>query len=137
MTAMDMFSVEKRSWIMGRVHSKDTKPEIKVRSLLHRLGYRFRIHRNDLPGKPDIVLSKYMTAVFVHGCFWHRHPRCKRASTPSTNMSYWLPKFERTVARDRKNQRLLRRMGWKVAIVWECQINNPEKLIRRLARLLM
>lgn len=121
---------------MSRVHSKDTQAEVRVRSVLHRLGYRFRIHRSDLPGKPDIVLPKHNLAIFVHGCFWHRHERCPRATTPSSNRDYWLPKFERTVVRDRKNRSALRRQGWRVAVVWECELKNAEKLIRRLQRLL-
>ncbi|MEA3364551.1 MAG: DNA mismatch endonuclease Vsr, partial [Candidatus Hydrogenedentes bacterium] len=95
---------------------------------------RFSLHRKDLPGKPDIVLLKYRTVVFVHGCFWHRHPNCKRAAIPATNREYWLPKFQRTVARDKANRRKLRRMGWKVVIVWECELKRPERLGPRLAR---
>lgn len=131
---MDQFSQSERSWIMSRVASQDTSPEVAVRSILHRLGFRFSLHRKDLPGKPDIVMPKYHTVVFVHGCFWHRHGKCKRATTPSTNRDYWLPKFERTIARDKANQRRLRRMGWGVIVVWECELKKPERLAARLVR---
>jgi DNA mismatch endonuclease (patch repair protein) len=133
---LDTFSKEKRSWIMSRVRSADTSPEIKVRSTLHRLGYRFRLHRGDLPGNPDIVLPRHRTAIFVHGCFWHRHPRCKEASTPATRKGYWLPKFERTVKRDRRNRKELRKIGWEVVVVWECQTKDSRKLERRLEKAL-
>ena len=117
---------------MRRVRSADTVPERKVRSLLHRLGFRFRLHREDLPGKPDIVLPKYSTVVFVHGCFWHRHPRCPQATTPATRQEYWLPKFKRTMERDRRNERELRRRGWNVIVVWECELRQLDKLAQRL-----
>jgi DNA mismatch endonuclease, patch repair protein len=125
---LDTFSPEKRSEIMRRVHSTDTTPEKKVRSLLHGLGFRFRLHRSDLPGKPDIVLPKYRAAIFIHGCFWHRHPGCPRASTPATRREYWLPKFERTEQRDRINQAKLIELGWRVVVIWECEIRDLEHL---------
>lgn len=117
---------------MKLVHSRDTVPEKVVRSLLHHLGFRFRLHRKDLPGNPDIVLPKYSTVVFVHGCFWHRHAGCPRATTPATNQEYWLPKFERTVKRDRRNVAELKRQGWHVIIVWECELRDRERLAKRL-----
>jgi DNA mismatch endonuclease, patch repair protein len=107
----DNLSKEKRSWNMSQIRSKDTKPEIIVRSMLHRMGYRFRLHRKDLPGKPDIVLPKYKTVIFVHGCFWHRHKGCKRCTTPSANQTYWLPKLHRNADRDKQNQKLLKKTG--------------------------
>jgi DNA mismatch endonuclease (patch repair protein) len=113
---------------MRRVRGKDTTPEMAVRSLLHRLGFRFRLHRKDLPGKPDIVLPKHKAAIFVHGCFWHRHAGCSRASTPATRQEYWLPKFRRTVERDKRNQDKLRRAGWNVIVVWECEIRDMDRL---------
>ena len=119
---------------MRRVRSRDTTPEITVRSLLHRLGFRFRLHRNDLPGKPDVVLPKHNTAIFIHGCFWHRHENCSRATTPSTRQDYWLPKFQRTVERDKVNQDNLRRAGWKVIVVWECELRDADRLALRLNR---
>ena len=131
---MDTFSPQERSDIMRRVRSRDTAPEKQVRSLLHRLGFRFRLHRADLAGNPDIVLTKHRTIVFVHGCFWHRHPGCPRASTPATRREYWLPKFRRTRERDHRNGKELRRNGWKVIIVWECELRDPDKLAKRLWR---
>jgi len=119
---------------MRCVRSKDTAPEIKVRSLLHRLGFRFTLHRRDLPGRPDIVLPKYSTVVFVHGCFWHRHPRCPNATKPATRQDYWLPKFNRTVTRDQRNQEEIRRRGWSVVVVWECELRDTERLTRRLRK---
>lgn len=117
---------------MRRVRSTDTTPEKKLRSLLHRLGFRFRLHRKELPGKPDIVLPKYSTVVFVHGCFWHRHPGCRQVTTPATRQDYWLPKFRRTVERDRRNQKELHRRGWNVIVVWECELRELDKLAQRL-----
>lgn len=117
---------------MRRVRSKNTTPERKVRSLLHRLGFRFRLHLKDLPGKPDIVLPKHSSVIFVHGCFWHRHPGCPRATTPAANQDYWLPKFKKTVERDKRNQIELRRRGWRVTVVWECELRDLDRLAKRL-----
>jgi DNA mismatch endonuclease (patch repair protein) len=133
---VDTFSPEKRSDIMRRVRSTDTMPERKVRSLLHKLGYRFRIHRLDLPGKPDIVLPKRSAVVFVHGCFWHRHQGCPHATTPTSRQEYWLPKFRRTIDRDWKNQEELQRRGWNVIVVWECETKDMQKLAAQLPRLI-
>ncbi len=113
---------------MGLVRSKDTRPEMKVRSLLHSLGFRFRLHRKDLPGNPDIVLPKYDTVIFVHGCFWHRHKGCKEASMPATRQGYWIPKFKKTVERDKTNRKELQHLGWKVIILWECELKNISKV---------
>ena len=129
---MDTASPEKRSWIMRQVKGRDTSPEKIVRSLLHRMGYRFRLQRDDLPGKPDIVLPRFKTVVFVNGCFWHRHSGCKRATTPATNVDYWQTKFERNVARDARNQAELEKMGWRVVIVWECELKDKTTLEKRL-----
>lgn len=120
----DVFPKEKRSEIMSKVRSWNTKPEIKVRKWLHKNGYRFRLHRKDLPGHPDIVLPKYKTAIFVHGCFWHRHLDCKRASMPQSNEEMWTKKFGRNVRRDELNQKTLEQTGWKVIVLWECEIAN-------------
>ncbi len=133
---MDTFSPEKRSAIMRLVRSTDTSPEKMVRSLLHGLGFRFRLHRKDVPGNPDIVLPKYSTVVFVHGCFWHRHVGCPRASTPAVNQDYWLPKFDRTVKRDRRNAKELQRQGWHVVVVWECELRDPDRLAKRLKKVI-
>lgn len=132
---MDTFSKEKRSWNMSRIRSRNTKPELVVRSLLHRMGYRFRLHRKDLPGTPDIVLPKYKTAIFVHGCFWHRHRDCRYASTPKSRVKFWKEKFRRNVERDSSTCRSLEELGWKVVIVWTCEIRNLGNLATRLAKI--
>ena len=122
---------------MSKVHSANTTPEIKVRKLLHSLGYRFRIHRKDLPGKPDIVLPRYKTVIFVHGCFWHGCPKCKPASIrPKENAEYWNRKLDKNMQRDKDNYAMLNQLGWKVLIVWECEIKkkNITELSERLRR---
>ena len=127
---MDVFSPEKRSQVMSRIRSKDTKPEKIIRSILHKLGFRFRINRKDLPGKPDIVLPKYKTVIFVHGCFWHQHEGCKYAVMPKSNTNYWKPKLTKNVDRDKLNVKRLNEIGWNVLTIWECQIptitNSPQ-----------
>ena len=124
---------EKRSKNMSAIRSKNTKPEIAIRKLLHSLGYRFRLHRKDLPGSPDIVLPKYNTVIFVHGCFWHRHENCKYASTPKTRKEFWEKKFRENINRDNLNQANLALKGWKIIIIWECQLKGDKrKLIRDL-----
>lgn len=117
---------------MAAVSNKDTLPEILVRRALHRLGYRFRLHRSDLPGTPDIVLPKYKLCIFVHGCFWHRHPGCKRASTPSTNVEFWERKFEKNVNRDAATVDRLTKMGWRVEVIWTCQTSRSDDLMKVL-----
>lgn len=124
----DVFDPEKRSWIMSRVRGKDTKPERIVRSALHRTGYRFRLHDKKLPGSPDIVLRRHKKVVFVNGCFWHGHKGCKRSKLPSTNVEFWTEKIGKNKERDRKAYKALKKDGWGVLIVWECQTNNEEKL---------
>lgn len=133
---MDRLDKDRRSWNMGRIKGCDTAPEIAVRSLLHRCGYRFRLHRKDLPGRPDIVLPGRRTVIFVHGCFWHRHHGCKHAYTPKSNVAFWQEKFEGNVARDRKNAKDLKAAGWRVAVVWECEVSRPKKLEARLRKIL-
>ena len=125
---MDLLTKEKRSWNMSRIKGKDTKPEKAVRSILHKNGFRFRLNRKDLPGKPDIVLPKYKSVILVHGCFWHRHPRCKYAYKPKSRVKFWQNKFNKTVERDKFVKKELRKEGWKVIIVWECEIRKIEKL---------
>jgi len=132
----DVFSKKKRSWIMGRVKGRDTKPEILVRSIVHRMGYRFRIHCKDLPGNPDIVLPRHRKVIFVHGCFWHGHKGCPRSERPSTNKKFWNTKLDRNVERDKRLRRTLRRMGWKIFVVWECETRAPDTLLRKLGRFL-
>lgn len=131
---MDRFSKEERSRIMSHVRSRDTKPEKRLRSLLHHMGFRFRLYRRDLPGTPDIVLPKYRTAIFVHGCFWHQHPGCKRTAIPKSNTAFWQKKLERNQVRDAMIQRELTLMGWNVITVWECELKtgNEETLKRKL-----
>jgi len=125
---MDRLSKEKRSWNMRRIPSSNTKPEIKVRRQLHALGYRFRLHRADLPGKPDIVLPKHRLAILVHGCFWHRHRGCKYAYSPKTRTEFWKNKFNSNVQRDQLVIQELERLGWNTAIVWECETRNADSL---------
>jgi len=132
----DQLTKERRSWNMSRIRSKDTKPEKAVRSLLHGMGYRFRLHRKNLPGKPDIVMPKYRRIIFVHGCYWHRHPGCKFAYSPKSRVKFWTQKFQENVERDKINQQTLRELGWRVTIIWECEVNNLSKLRRRLRALL-
>lgn len=116
---------------MSRIKGANTKPEMAVRSLLHRLGYRFRLHRRDLPGTPDIVLPGRAAVVFVHGCFWHGHA-CKRTKMPKTREDYWVEKVEGNRRRDARNRRQLRALGWKVVVVWECETKSPDKLSKKL-----
>ena len=113
---------------MSSVRHESTAPELAVRSLLHHMGYRFRLHRRDLPGTPDIVLPKHRSVVFVHGCFWHRHPGCRRATRPQTRRDYWDAKFARNVERDEENRSALARLNWKVLVVWECEVKDTERL---------
>ena len=123
---------EQRSRNMSAIKSKNTKPEIAVRKLLHAMGFRFRLHRKDLPGSPDIVLPKYKTVIFVHGCFWHRHENCKYASTPKTRQEFWNKKFNENINRDKINQENLSSKGWKIIIVWECEIKDKDFDLNRL-----
>lgn len=135
---MDVFSKEARSRIMSAIKGKNTKPEILVRKSLHLLGYRFRLHRKDLPGKPDIVLPKYRTVVLVHGCFWHQHPskNCKNSQKPKTNLDYWEKKLLRNQARDKQNAIALKLQGWRVLIVWECQTKDEQFLRKKITKFL-
>jgi DNA mismatch endonuclease (patch repair protein) len=117
---------------MSRIRGKDTKPERVVRSLLHREGFRFRLHVRELPGRPDIVLPRHRAVVFVHGCFWHRHPGCPRAFTPSSNVEFWQKKLAANPPRDAANEKALRETGWRVVVVWECETKDAETLRARL-----
>lgn len=123
-----------RSKIMRAVRRADTKPELAVRKELHRLGFRFRLHRKDLPGTPDIVLPRHLVAIFVHGCFWHRHTGCSKATTPRTRADFWGQKFAANIARDEKNEAALSEKGWRVVTIWECEIKDGRALQGRLAR---
>lgn len=120
----DKFSKEKRSWIMTQVHSKDTSIEVKVRKWLFSQGFRYRKNVRTLPGVPDIVLPKYKTVIFVHGCYWHRHPGCKRATTPATNVDFWETKFARNVANDKRHIDELVSLGWMPIVIWECELKK-------------
>ena len=120
----DKLTPEKRSWNMSRIKGKDTKIEVEVRKYLFSKGYRFRKNDKIYPGKPDIVLPKYHVAIFVHGCFWHRHEGCKDATTPKTRTEFWLEKFDKNVKNDQIKQEKLRELGWKVIVIWECEIKK-------------
>ena len=120
----DIVSPEKRSEMMKGIRSRDTKPEKTVRSWLHREGYRFRINRKDLPGTPDIVLPRYRLAIFVHGCFWHRHENCKLAAMPKSNTEFWETKFTKNLERDKRKLKECRDAGWKIVTIWECETRN-------------
>jgi len=121
---MDKISKERRSLNMSKIRSKDSVPEIKIRKALWRMGYRYRLHYKKLPGKPDIVIVKHKIAILVHGCFWHRHKNCIEASRPKTNSDYWESKINKNIERDKKNRREITKLGWKVIIIWECNVNN-------------
>ena len=129
----DHLSPQRRSKLMGTIRGKNTKPELSVRKLLHTMGYRFRLHKKDLPGRPDVVLKKYGTVIFINGCFWHGH-NCGRGKLPNTNVDFWKRKISGNVRRDARNQRRLRGIGWSVQNIWTCQIERDiERIIRRLA----
>ena len=124
---------DQRSRNMSAIKSKNTKPEIAVRKMLHALGYRFRLHRKDLPGSPDIVLPKYKTVIFVHGCFWHRHENCKFASTPKTRKEFWENKFNENMKRDKNNFKELKKLNWNLLVIWECETKNINLLIKKVS----
>lgn len=128
----DTVTKEQRSRNMSLIRSKETKPEVFVRSVLHRLGFRFRKNVKTLPGKPDIILPKYKTVIFVHGCFWHQHPGCKRSTIPKSNIDYWIPKLKGNVKRDKEHRTNLEESGWKVAIIWECEAKKADELIEKI-----
>ena len=117
---------------MSRIGGKDTKPEIRVRKTLHASGFRYRLHVRKLPGCPDIVLPKYKLAILVHGCFWHRHENCQRATNPKSNTTFWTNKFAATVERDIRNRKQLAELGWKVVILWECEVSDGTIVVQRV-----
>jgi len=133
---VDTISPERRSENMRRIRSKGMAPELAIRRLVHRMGYRFRLHRKDLPGRPDLVFPSRRKVIFVHGCFWHQHEGCKVARVPRSNLEYWLPKLARNQERDAEHQRTLREIGWKSLVVWECEAEdeNTPNQIRKFLR---
>ena len=133
---MDTLNPQQRSARMALVRSKDTKPELFVRRLVHGLGYRYRLHRRDLPGTPDLVFSGRGKVILVHGCFWHRHKDCALARLPRSRENFWLPKLEGNAARDARNLGALRRLGWGVMTIWECQLRDVPRLVNRIGRFL-
>jgi len=133
----DVLTPEQRHRVMSSIRSKDTTPELAVRRILHALGFRFRLHDRRIPGKPDLVLKRHGTVVFVHGCFWHRHSGCRHATVPATNPEFWSEKFHRNVLRDQRNQAELRRLGWRVVVIWECAVRkHPDTVAWQLLRIL-
>lgn len=123
----DCYDTKTRRKVMQEIHSRHTRPEVRVRSILHRMGYRFRLHRRDIPGTPDIVLFRYRTVILVNGCFWHQHSGCKLARRPKSNQEFWNKKLEDNIARDARIIKKLRAYGWRVLVIWECQVNRKKK----------
>jgi len=132
----DVVTPEQRSRNMSKIKGKNTKPEMTVRSMCHELGLRYRLHRKDLPGTPDLVFPKHRLCLFVHGCFWHRHPGCKYAYTPKSRLDFWLPKLAKNVERDMKAKRALEVSGWRVSIIWECQTKNRDTLRAEIQKMI-
>ncbi len=130
---MDTLTRAERSERMSRVRSKDTKPEMRVRSLVHRMGFRYRLHARDLPGDPDLVFPRRGKIIFVHGCFWHRHgKRCEFTRWPKSRLDFWMPKLEHNHQRDKTVRKELRKLGWQVLVIWECQLKDCETLSKRM-----
>ena len=130
---MDVVDASTRSKMMAGIRAKDTKPEMVVRKYLHKRGFRYRLHMRKLPGSPDLVLVKYRVAIFVHGCFWHRHAGCRYATIPATNVDHWRQKFDSNVARDARKESMLHNAGWRVIIVWECDLKRaPDERLKLL-----
>jgi DNA mismatch endonuclease (patch repair protein) len=125
-----------RSEQMRLIRSKDTKPELAVRRALFALGFRYRLHYKKLPGRPDLAFPGKKKAIFIHGCFWHRHPGCGKSRTPKSHLDYWIPKFESNVLRDERNQKELLEAGWKFLVVWECELHNLDETIKKISRFL-
>lgn len=134
--AMDSLTPAQRSERMSRVKSKDTKPEVRVRRLVHSLGYRYRLHSRKLPGCPDLVFGGRRKAIFVHGCFWHRHPGCNNTRLPKSKLDFWKSKLEENRKRDLRNQETLRQLGWEYLVVWECETRDVERLTKKIVEFL-
>jgi DNA mismatch endonuclease (patch repair protein) len=132
---VDSVSEEQRSWNMSRIRSKDTKPELIVRKMLHKRGIRYRIHTRELPGNPDLSNKNKKFAVFVNGCFWHQHKNCKRATVPKSNISYWIPKLQRNVKNLNKNITSLKNDNWKTFVIWECEVNDQNKMSKFIEKI--
>ncbi|MER8896073.1 DNA mismatch endonuclease Vsr [Mesorhizobium sp. M0187] len=132
----DRLSPERRSALMSKVRGKDTTPEMRVRRLLYAMGVRYRLHRRELPGSPDIVMNKRRKVIFVHGCFWHRHPGCVKASFPKSNIGFWAIKFDKNIERDELSERLLKSNGWETLTIWECETRSIDDLTSKLERFL-
>jgi DNA mismatch endonuclease (patch repair protein) len=125
---VDQISTERRSQVMARIKGSDTGPELRTRKVAHAIGLRFRLNRRDLPGRPDLVFPKHRVALFVHGCFWHQHPGCRRASRPKSRTDYWEPKLRRNVERDALTAPALEKLGWRTVVIWECETAEPDAL---------
>jgi len=132
----DIVSKKKRSEMMSGIKGKDTKPEIATRKMMYKMGLRYRLHKKNLPGKPDIVLGTVKLAIFVHGCFWHRHNQCKYSYSPKTRVNFWEKKFDDNVKRDMNNRHALDELGWKSAVIWECQTKDPDDLKRNILNII-
>lgn len=129
---MDRVTADRRSEIMRRIRSKDTSIEMTIRRLVHGMGYRYRLHAKDLPGSPDLVFRGRRKIILVHGCFWHRHRKCPLSTTPKTRIDFWKEKFEKNISRDRRNLRELKKLGWSVLVVWQCEIKDKDKLEKKI-----
>jgi len=132
----DIVDSRRRSELMANIRGRDTAPELAVRRIAHRMGLRFRLHRNDLPGRPDLVFPKHRLAVFVHGCFWHRHEGCRHASTPKSRTDFWTEKFAANVERDARQEAALRALGWRVLVIWQCETRDEATVERKLSELI-
>lgn len=128
----DIVDSKRRSELMANIRGRDTAPELAVRRIAHRMGLRFRLHRNDLPGRPDLVFPKHRLAVFVHGCFWHRHEGCRHASTPKSRIAFWTEKFAANIVRDARQEAALKALGWRVLVIWQCESRDEAAVERRL-----
>ena len=132
----DIFTKKKRSEIMSRIKGKNTKPELIIRRALFREGYRYRLHRKNLPGNPDIVIPNYALVIFIHGCFWHQHEGCKRNFTPKSNKEYWIPKLQGNVGRFKKQRRELNRYGWHAYVIWECEVKKEIEIMSKIENII-
>lgn len=135
-TMADVFTKKKRSDIMSKIRAKNTKPELLVRQFLFSKGFRYRLHQNALPGKPDIILKKYKTVIFVNGCFWHGHKNCKKSILPTSNITFWKEKIQANIDRDKRSKRSLKKLGWSIFTIWECNIENKMAFTKTMNKLL-